>query len=431
MIIQFSVKNYKSFKDRATFSFIASNYDKDTREEDNVFLDSKFNNRILKSAVIYGANASGKSKFIDALAFMKSFVINSSKDTQKGDAIPVEAFMLNSDTESEPSEFEIIFLYKNILYRYGFETTSEKIVSEWLYYKSNVKEIELFYREFQDFDTHNRSFSKGKTLIKEKLIRNNSLMISVGAQFNEKKSSAILEWFKSIGTISGDNISGYQSFTLKKTDDKDFKLKILNLLKSADFGIKDINLEMLDLNALPKDMPSELKEYIIKKSKEEDTKFLSDILTSRKKYNNKKELIGYSTFSLDDEESLGTRKFFALTGPILDSLENGTALIIDELDSKLHPNLVCKIVSLFNSKNINTKNAQLLFNTHNTNLLSSGLFRKDQVWFTKKDRLGEAILYSLSDFKSEKVRKDEAFEDNYLRGKYGAIPYLGNFDELI
>ena len=116
---------------------------------------------------------------------------------------------------------------------------------------------------------------------------------------------------------------------------------------------------------------------------------------------------------------------------MLNVLENGYTLVVDELDSKLHPNLVCKIISLFNSKDLNPKNAQLIFNTHDTNLLSSGLFRRDQVWFTEKDKYGAAKLYSLADFKSDEVRKNEAFEENYVRGKYGAVPFLGFFESLI
>ena len=135
-------------------------------------------------------------------------------------------------------------------------------------------------------------------------------------------------------------------------------------------------------------------------------------------------------FSLKDDESSGTRKIFALTGPILYAIENGCALVVDELDSNLHPNLVCKIVSLFNSKELNKKNAQLIFNTHNTNLLSSGLFRRDQIWFTDKDKFGEAKLYSLADFKSDKGSETGSFEGNYIRGKYGAVPILGIFDDL-
>ena len=426
MLIQFSVKNYKTFKDKATISFMASNYDKDTREEDNICIDEKFNQRILKSAVIYGANASGKSVFLDAITFMKEFVITSSKNTQKGDKINLESFKLNQDTENEPSEFEIIFTFKNILYRYGFEADNKRITSEWFYYKPNTKEVELFYRDHQHFEIHERSFQKGSILVKKDLIRDNALFLSVAAQFNEEKSLSVISWFGSMATIYGTRESVYKSFTKNKIKNIDSKLKILELLKAADLGIQDIKPKKFDLKKLPDHMPKEIKEFILKKAEEDD--FYSDVLTSHRKYNSRGELIGYINFLLEDNESLGTRKFFALTGPVLDSLENGNTLLIDELDSKLHPNLVCKIISLFNSKLHNPKNAQLLFNTHDTNLLDSGLFRKDQIWFTEKNRYGEAKLYSLADFKSNEVRKTEAFEENYIRGKYGAVPFLNKFD---
>jgi AAA15 family ATPase/GTPase len=156
-----------------------------------------------------------------------------------------------------------------------------------------------------------------------------------------------------------------------------------------------------------------------------------EVITLHKKYDENKKHIDDTEFSLNDDESSGTRKFFALTGPILDTLEKGYTLLVDELDSTLHPNLMCKLVSLFNSKKSNPNQAQLIFNTHNTHLLDPSSFRKDQIWFTEKDKYGEATLYSLADFKSDVVRKNEAYEDNYIRGKYGAIPFLGFFDDFI
>lgn len=430
MLLQFSIKNFRTFKDKATLSLIASNYDKDTREQQNILNNEIFGLRLLKSAVVYGANASGKSKLLDAFAFMKYFVINSSKESQKGETIDVEPFRLSTETENEPSEFEIIFLYKNNLYRYGFEATKESIVSEWLYHKPKTKEVELFYREGSAFNIHERSFTKGNTIVKEGLVRDNALLISVAAQFNEKTAINVLDWFKRLKTLSGLNESRYQGYTLSKTEDPEHKFKILELLKAADMGILDIELLKLDINSLPKGMPKELKEKIIREVREEKQENVSDVLTKHKKYSANLQAAGNISFSLDDDESSGTRKFFSLTGPILDVIENGYTLVIDELDSKLHPNLVCKIVSLFNSTEFNKKNAQLIFNTHDTNLLSSGLFRRDQIWFTDKNKYGVAKLYSLADFKSEEVRKTEPFEDNYIRGKYGAVPFLGFFDNL-
>ena len=407
MLLQFSIKNYRTFKNRVTLSFIASNYDKGTRENENIYVNEKFGFRLLKSAVVYGANASGKSNLFDAFDFMRSFTINSSKEGQKGDSISVEPFRMSTETENEPSEFEVIFLYNNILYRYGFEATYQKIISEWLFCKPETKEIELFYRDGDNFDIHERNFIKGKTIVKEGLVRDNALLLSVAAQFNEKTAITIIDWFERLLTVSGLYTSYYRDFTTKQVEKPKYKAMILELLKAADLGIQDFKLHKLDI-----DEPI-------------------NVITSHKKYNSNKTVIDNISFSLDDEESAGTTKFFALAGPILDAIENGYTLIVDELDSSLHPNLVCKIVSIFNSKDFNRKNAQLIFNTQNTNLLSSGLFRRDQIWFIEKDKYGEAKLYSLADFKSKKVRKNESYEDKYIKGKYGAVPYLNFFDNLI
>lgn len=430
MLIQFSVRNFRTFKEKATLSLIASNYDKD-REAENMLEDANFNLRVLKSAVIYGANASGKSKFMEALLFMRSFAISSSRESQKGDEIEVHPFKLNVETENEPSEFEVIFTYNNVMYRYGFEANKEVVVSEWLYYRPKTKEVELFFRDYQNFDLHARNFSKGSLAVKEGLVRDNALLLSLAAQLNDATSIQVLEWFRNLKIISGLREEGYQGFTMSRTKDPLHKQKILELLKAADLGIQDIKLEMLDIDTLPKDMPKELRERLVKESKEENTEFFSDIITTHKKYNNDRQFVENINFSMDDDESSGTQKFFALTGPVLNVLESGFTLVVDELDSKLHPNLICKLVSLFNSKELNPKNAQLIFNTHDTNLLSSGLFRRDQIWFTDKNKFGEARIYSLADFKTDEVRKTEPFEDNYIRGKYGAIPFLDTFEDLI
>jgi len=418
MLLYYSVKNFKTFKDESVLKLIASNYDKKTHEEDNVIKEEKFNYRILKSAVIYGANASGKSKLIDSLAFMKDFVLNSSS-TQVGDEIEVEPFLLSSESEDKPTEFEIIFLHKGELFRYGFEVTKEKVVSEWLYNKSKKKEIELFYREGNNYEIHEREFSKGLEIFKKGLVRENALFLSVSAQFNESKAISVIEWFRDeLMIISGLREILYHRYTVSKTKDEEFKNKILQFLKAADLGIQDVQVQEADLEKEIK-INEKLEKIFLKKV---------EVNTMHRKYNSNYEILENVSFSLDNEESSGTRKFFALSGPIIDVIENGYTLVVDELDSKLHPNLVTKIVSLFNSKKFNPKNAQIIFNTHNTNLLSEDLFRRDQIWFIEKNIYGEAKLYSLDDFKN--IRKNDSFEDKYLRGKYGAVPYLGFFDSL-
>lgn len=442
MILQFSVTNYRSFKEKSTLSLLASNYDKDTRENENIFLNDKFNHRILKSAVIYGANAGGKSKFIEALIFMRRFVLTSSKDTQKGDPIPIEPFRLNSETIKQGSEFEIVFYLKNNLYRYGFEVNNEKIIAEWLYHKTKTKESELFYRDHQDIIYKTKKLSKLDTLINEKLIRDNALLLSVLAQFNDSLAESFLDWFKELKAISGLKEEGYLNDTMLLSKNDKQKERILNFLHNADIGIDDFKLkkqvfEELDIEKM-NNTPKELKDvilglnsYLIKTMKDDNIERFSDVITYHKQFNKEGKFIKSIEFSLREDESSGTRKFFALIGQIIKIIDHGGVLFVDELDSKIHPNLVCKIISIFNSKEMNPNNAQLIFNSHDTNLLSSGLFRRDQIWFVKKDAFGESKLYSLADFKTDEVRKNEAFENNYIRGKYGAIPFLGDFENII
>jgi AAA15 family ATPase/GTPase len=430
MLVEFSFKNFKCFKEEAKLSLIASNYDKNTREEDNLFDVDKFGLKLLKSAVIYGANASGKTKLIEALGFMKNFIINSSKEGQIDEAIPVTPFLLNEDSENETSSFELTFIHSKVLYRYGFEVNSEKVVSEWLYHKTNIRETELFYRDEQEFDEPSKKF-KVHDLIENDRIRPNALLLSVAASWNEKISKKIIDWFHDLNIISGINDSGYEGYSMSRAKGnlKNNK-QVVDFLKIADLGIDSIKINTLDITTLPKELPVELRELIIERSKEDNSELLSGVTTFHRKYDENGLLKGLIEFSLEKDESSGTKKFFSLSGPILEILQNGEILFVDELANKLHPNLTYKLIELFNSKEHNTNNAQLIFNTHDTNLLSSGLFRRDQIWFTEKDRYGASLLYSLANFKTDTVRKDDNFEKNYIRGKYGAVPYLGDFDKL-
>jgi len=429
MLIQFIIRNFKTFKDETKLSFLASNYDKE-RLSENIFEIPQFNLKLLKSAVIYGANASGKSKLIEAIDFMRELVLNSSKESQINEPINVEPFKLNSVSENLPSFFEIIFIIKNEMYRYGFEATKQKIVSEWLYHRPKTKEVELFYREGQKFEIHELKF-KVKDLIENERIRPNALLLSVAAFWNNKIAKKILEYFNDkLNVISGLKEQNYIGYSIHKLKDLKTKSKIIDLMRNADFSIDDLTPKILDIQSLPTDIPKEIRELIESKMKNKNAEIFDDVLTLHKKYNNNNQIIESTNFSMNEEESSGTRKYFALTGPILETLKNGEVLFIDELDAKLHPNLICKIVEIFNSSITNPLNGQLIFNTHDTNLLSSNLFRRDQIWFTEKNRYGAASLYSLSDFKTDVVRKDDNFEKNYINGKYGAIPYLGDFDKL-
>lgn len=431
MILQYSVKNFKVFKETATISFIASNYDKTTREIENVQFIAEKDLRVLRSAVVYGANAAGKTKLFESLAFFKRFIINSSKEGQQGQSIDVQPFLLSEATEHEPSEFEIMFLYNDAIYRYGFEVTKDKVLSEWLFYKPESYEFQVFYRDTVDdtVESHPKHFKKGAMLHKENMVRPNALMLSVAAQFNDQICTEVLNWFmrkcKIISSVREDRYKGY---TMRRINQQGCHDKMLNLIKSADFAIQDITSKTLSEEDITDDMSPEMREFLRDKILNEKAEIYTKSETIHHKYDAYNTIIGQTTFSMDEDESHGTQKFFYLSGPILDTLETGGILFVDEFDARLHPNLVVRLFSLFNDPILNKHGSQLIITSQNSIFLKSDLLRKDQLWFVEKDRFEAAHLYSLSDFKAQKVRVNENFETNYLNGKYGAIPYLNHLN---
>lgn len=429
MILEYSVKNYKTFKDLARLSFVASNYDKVTREESNVLNFPGKNLRVLKSAAVYGANASGKTKLFESLAFFRRFVIKSSKEGQLGEPIDIQPFLLSETTRNEPSEFEVVFLYQNAIYRYGFEVTKDKVLSEWLFYKPKSREFQIFYRDTvgNTLEAHPKLFRKGVMLQSENMFRENALMVSVAAQFNDELCSEVIRWFtKELSIVSSIHEVGYKGYTMAMNDKDGFHGRLLNLVKQADFSIMDVRSKALTLESLDENLDLKAKEFLQNKIQNEQTKIYTKCETVHNVYDHLNQVVGETSFTLDKDESHGTQRFFYLAGPILDTLETGKTLFIDEFDARLHPNLMLQLFSLFNDAALNKKGAQLVITTQNSIFLQSEMLRKDQVWFIEKDRFEAAHLYSLSDFKSVKVRKSENFETNYLKGKYGAVPYIND-----
>lgn len=400
MLIQFSVGNFLSFKEQSTLSLVASALkDIQILSEDVIFNIGETDLALLKSATIYGANASGKSNFIKALDFFKWYVINSSKDIQAGERVNVESFRLSSSTVEEPSYFEAIFCNTEYQYRYGFETDENMVHSEWLYQKANkkrAKEVELFYRDEDGFNIHSK-FIIGKELINKQMVRTNALLLSVAAQFNDVVAVEIVKWLNDTTIISGSNEKNIWDLAAIRLDDLKMKQRIVDFSRYADLGIENIE------------------------------KVNNAIISMHTQYDDEGNEVKLVNFPFKKNESEGTIKYFSLAYPIIDALDNGKRLIIDEFDSKMHPLLTCRIIALFNSKETNPKNAQLIFTTHDTNLLSASIFRRDQIWFTQKDRFGATELYSLAEYK---VRNDASFEKDYLSGKYGAIPIMGDLTRL-
>ena len=440
MLIEFSVNNFLSFNEAVTLSMVAANPVKEHRE-DNVFLANRYH--LLKSAVIYGANASGKSNLLKAMRFMKWFVLNSSKESQADEPINVTPFKLNPATKNKPSLFEIVFLNNGAKYRYGFQVDKNRITAEWLFRANKVKEFPLFLRQDDGIEVM-RIFKEGKGL--EIKTRDNALFLSVCAQFNGEISIQLMRWFRTnFNHISGITDREYAGFTVDMLMKNRYREKIVDFLKIADVGIDDVKIVKIKESSYFR----EFKKLFEKLTDEEQKKFLeksppeepeiskklesSELITKHTIYDSKKKAAGVEYFDFDKEESEGTKKYLRLAGPIIDTLLRGAILIVDELDARLHPSLTRAIVKLFNSKETNANNAQLIFATHDTNILSSEMFRRDQIWFTEKKNDQSTDLYSLVEFKlaNGKVRNDASLEKNYLRGRYGAIPVLGNFKEVV
>lgn len=420
MLIEFEVGNYLSFKAPVRLSMLAANPIKDFMQE-NTFEAGRY--RLLKSAVIYGANASGKSNLLAAMAFMRWFVLNSSKEMQIEENIRVTQFKLDATTENAPSHFEICFLQNGQRYRYGFEADGKAIKKEWLFCTKKIKEVALFLRENDGIEVR-KDFSEGKGL--EEKTRNNALFLSVVAQFNGEIAGNILKWFRGFRTLHGLYDQQYEKFTVSLMQHEVARPMLVELIRRADMGIEDMIVNEIPIDdEMQKQQPNDLQRKVLNAKK-------YNIFSVHQKFRDGvKE--GEETFDFLKEESEGTKKFFRIAGPLLDCLVNGYVVVIDELDAKLHPLLTKAAVRLFNSADSNPRNAQLIFATHDTNLLNDGKLRRDQIWFTEKTRLAATDLYSLAEIKlpkGVKVRKDAALEKNYIQGRYGAIPFIGDLAEL-
>lgn len=425
MIEEFSFGNFWSFKDIQTLNMTAAKIkSKDALlDTTNIFPIQK-DLSLIKSKAIYGANASGKSNVIKALVTFIRIIRDSAKDDKALNLI--DSFQLSTETVLQPTFFQLIFRIESTRYRYGFEADDKNIKSEWLFATPGKREQALFIREKNEILEINKThFEEG--VLYQKLLKNSedqvftdtSLFLThLGSIGFAKLSKQIFRAISSITIISGLGQRGMYGVASESLNDAIKKKFILNFLKKADVGIDELEtVEFTNENLL------DTSDDEIRK----DTKKGKIVVSSRALFDSTLNIVGKSDFSFGYQESEGTKKMFELSPFIYDSLREGFPLIIDEFDSRFHPLLTKKIVELYNSRE--NKNSQLIFTTHDTNLLSSELLRRDQIDFVEKDKYGASHLYTLVEMKG--VRNDASFEKDYIQGKYGAIPFLGDFTHLI
>ncbi len=424
MLLEFSIGNFLSFKTKTTLSLAATSI----KEHIDTNIFSAERRDLLKGAVIYGANASGKSNFIRAMSTMRRLVLQSF-DQSSADELDVTPFLLSTKTEKAPSFFEAIFIIDNIRYRYGFEVDDKRVHAEWLFEAPKNAEKPMFLREYDGIEVM-KNFPEGKDL--EARTRENALFLAVTDQFNGKIAKKIMLWFNNFITISGLTHEGYKGVTFGMLEDKQTSSKLLNFYKKLDMGFDDISINKKPFD--PKELPKDMHESFVKQLITDlEGAFKIDIKTIHKKYNDEGKIVGHVEFDMRSHESSGTNKLFNISGPIFDVLNDGGVLVVDELDASLHPLLTLAVTRLFNSKQFNPNNAQLIFATHDTNLLYYGNYRRDQIYFVEKDRYGASDMYSLVEYKEEgkTIRKDRSFEKDYIEGRYGAIPFIGNLTDIV
>lgn len=411
MLIEFRVKNFYSIQDEQVFSLVASSQ---KEHKNNIFTPEKGLN-LLKSVAIYGANAAGKTNLIKAFSAMKKIVLKSA-GYQRGEKLLTLPFLLGDDKD-KVSEFELSFIAQNVKYTYGFSTSQEQIFNEWLFAYPNGRRQTIFTREF-DEKTKQYLYEDRNLLGRKKLwensTRENALFLSTAIQLNSQQLKPVFDWFFYNSNISGIGGSPFSN-SLYITIDifKKRPKELLECLRAADLDIEDLKINEQEISSqdLPLNIPNEA---VVKKSQNNKIRRV-DIKTTH--LNQQGKVIDFNI----DLESDGTLQFFALLGPILDTLDKGKILIIDELEKHLHPAMTKFIIKLFHSETINKKNAQLIFTTHETSILHKDIFRKDQICFCEKQNKASKF-YSLSDFKG--LRENIDYEKSYLLGRFGALPNL-------
>jgi hypothetical protein len=413
MLLEFRVRNYRSIRDEQALTLIASG-DKELAATHLASTGLKAVPHALRSVVVYGPNASGKSSLLRALDYMRAVVAESATVIQPGQTYNVQPFKLDPAAAQQPTEFEITFLLNGLRHQYAFAMTPHRIVSESLLVYRSSKPTQLFSREQGDGDGYHYEFSTyltGPRKIWQDSTRPNALFLSMAAQLNSEQLSPVFNWIVRNIMFLPAGATVLPDFTTALLESEQGRASIRNFLSAADISIADVQV-------VPR--KGVHAQWVMgaggMQASQEEREFLVPLF----EHSTPK---GSAKFELHDE-SEGTQRLYGLIAPVLDCLREGRVLVVDELDSSLHTLLVRRLVTMFQTPELNPNGAQLIFSTHDTSLLDHTLFRRDQIWFTEKDADQATRLYPLTDFSP---RKQEAWERGYLAGRYGAVPFFSDW----
>jgi uncharacterized protein len=413
MLLEFRVSNFRSIRDEQVFSMVAANADKTFADTHLAPTGLKGLPSLVRSAVVYGANASGKSTLLMALHYMRTVVAESATVVQPNQSYNVQPFKLDAAKLVEPTSFVLSFLMQGVRYEYAFAMRPERFVSEALTVYRTARPTLLFSRQLaadgQSYDYEFSSMLPGPKKLWQDSTRPNALFLSTAAQLNSELLGQVLrEIVQNIVYIPASAAINHAMTTAMLATDQG-RAAVRGFLVDADISIT--NVKTVSHKGMHDEVTFASGEQ--PQIKRTEAEFLLPVFEHASPK-------GSATFELQ-EESGGTQRLFSLIAPLLDVLKNGRTLVVDELDSSLHTLLVRDLVSMFHHSGANTAGAQLIFTTHDTALLDTELFRRDQVWLTEKDEHQATRVYPLSDFSP---RKGEAIERGYLAGRYGGIPFL-------
>lgn len=424
MLLEFKIENFRSYREPKTFSFVASAI---TEFPENLFQPPDLDVRLLKTAAIYGPNGSGKSNLLQAMRCLSDLL--ESPLNRRGNP-GLSPFLLDQSSRAEPTRFQVRFVADGVLYEYGLAARADRVEEEHLTAYPKGRSQDWFTREGSQVEfnsPHLRGQKKSLAIITP----DGTPFLAVAAVFEHPQLLIPARWMiTNLGgrfDLSRPRRPPSQRYTWLEDEtarfshgNAEFRAWADAFLRHADVGIKRYEVRVVEQkvrrpvrspDAADVNSPPVLQEVT-------EESYLPCFV-------HEGEAGVTAEFHLWNE-SHGTRRLFSMLAPVYLALRGGCVAVVDELSASIHPSLVKEMIRIFHDTELNPKNAQLLFATHDTSLLNQRLFRRDQVWFTEKSPIGATDLYSLHDIKD--VRKEEAFEDGYLRGRYGALPFFSPFD---
>jgi uncharacterized protein len=434
MIIDFHFSNFTSFRDLQEFSLRAAapRTGEQGMSDDNVFVRQKI--RLLKSKAIYGANGSGKSNLTDAFSVFIGMVSKSVSDENLPAQVWKNRFQLVTNWDDQPIMFQLKFIVDSEIYRYGFQIVESEIAQEWLYRcVGSGSDIQLFLRagsKLKNLDIDN--FKGGELIAKQllskdnELFRKDSLFLTASALNGNKLAQSIRNAILKIVSVNDES----ETFRIKSAidiieNDQSLTEDLVNFLKDTGTGVEGLKMQKFRGVESKKNQLSDLPNEILAN----DDIVLKGLFSIHSIFDENGRLVKKKPFAFGEMESQGTVKLFGLGLIFIGALSKGKTLIIDEFEARLHPNLTIKLLKLFHNKKTNPKNAQLIFVTHETDLLERANLRRDQICIVDKDRFGVSSITTLIEYKN--LHKGASYGNDYLNGRYSGIPFLDNLDNIL